>query len=360
MNPSADAGWHLVDLRRRGIFLEKADTERPDALLRRLSRLTDGEAGIDAPLLARACAAHGLATSRLARASAQGTFHRLFDVVEQSSRPRLLRVSIFAGVDAAAAMDLESRLIGRLRESSVPVPASTARPVNDGDTVRGTQLTDRADGLSMHSLDVDETRVSAALAQTASLLDEVHRIAGEGYGPLSVRPSRTLTGLHSSWDDYIRTRLAFHLQTCRTAAAITVREAAVVERHFEEAVPLAPQDARLLHGDPGGHNVLLRPGGVSALIDWEDALLGDPIFDVASLCCFHPERRHAVVFRAFRLDMTPGTGVWRLFWLYFLRIALARTSHRWRFGYPDTPGRAPASRRIQLALARLAGEHAAR
>lgn len=359
MNRSADAGWHLVDVRRRGIFLEKADTERPDALLRRLSGLTDQEAGIDAALLARACAAHGLAASRVAPASAQGTFHRLFDVLGPGIRPRLLRVSMFAGVDAAAAMDLESRLISRLRVASVPVPASTARAVADGDTVRGTQLTTRADGVSMQSLDVDETRISAALGQTASLLDEVHRMAGEGYGPLSVQPNRTLTGLHSSWDDYLRTRLAFHLQTCRTAAAITAREAAVVERHFEEALPLAPRDARLLHGDPGGHNVLLRPGGVAALLDWEDALLGDPIFDVASLCCFHPERRHAVVFRAFKLDMTPGGEVWRLFWLYFLRIALARTSHRWRFGYVDTPGRAPASQRIQLALARLAGEHAA-
>jgi aminoglycoside phosphotransferase (APT) family kinase protein len=359
MNRPVNDSWPSVDLRRRAMFLEKADTDRTDALLRRLSRASDSELGIDAPLLARACAAHGLATSQVARSPTQGTFHRLFDIREPRHQPRLLRLSIFTGVDAAAAMDLESRLIARLRVASVPVPAATARPVADGDTVRGTQVTTRAAGLSMRSLDADETRMAAALALTARLLDAVHQIAGEGYGPLSVRPGRALMGVHPSWDHYIRLRLEAHVETCRMAAAITAPEALVIARHYRDSVRLAPHEVRLLHGDPGGDNVFIPPSGMPALIDWEDALLGDPIFDVASLCCFHPERRHATVFRALDLDMTPGTEMWRRFWLYFLRIAVARTVHRWRFGYPDTPGRPPASRRIQLALARLAGEHVA-
>ena len=338
------------------MFLEKADTDRTDALLRRLSRVSHQELGIDAPLLARACAAYGLAPSQLTPSASQGTFHRLLDIREPGHQPRLLRVSIFAGVDAAAAMDLESRLIARLQVAAVPVPASTARPVPDADTVRGTQVTTRAAGVSMRSLDADETRMTAALALTARRLEDVHRIGGEGYGPLSVQPDRALTGVHPSWDHYIRARLEAHVETCRLAAAITAPEAVAIARHYRDPVRLAPQEVRLLHGDLGGHNVFIQPSGMPALIDWEDALLGDPIFDVASLCCFHPERRHATVFRALDLDMTLGTELWRRFWLYFLRIAVARTVHRWRFGYTDTPGRPPASRRIQLALARLAGE----
>jgi aminoglycoside phosphotransferase (APT) family kinase protein len=355
MNRPANETWHAIDLRRRAMFLEKADTEQPDALLRRLSRVSDQELGIDARLLARACRTHGIAASHLALAPIQGTFHRLFDIHEPGHQPRLLRVSIFAGPDAAAAMALESRLIARLRVASVPVPECTARPVADGDTVRGTQVTTRADGVLIGSLDSDETRMAAALALTARLLDDVHRISGKGYGPLSVLPGQALSGIHQSWHDYLTARLEAHLQTCRMAAVITGSEAVDVARYFRDPVSVIPREARLLHGDPGGHNVLIQPSGVSALIDWEDALLGDPLFDVASLCCFHPERRHPVIFRALDLDMTPGTELWRRFWLYFLRIAVARTVHRWRFGRPDTPGRPPAARRIQLALARLAG-----
>lgn len=338
------------------MFLEKADTSHSDQLLARLAGMSDEEAGIDAAFLARACAAHGLPALPVARAGTQGTFHRLYHVAEPRDRPSLLRVCVFAGPDGGALMALESRLVDRLRGASVPVPDSSTRPVADGDTVRGTQVTRRADGVTMRSLDADEIRVCAVLATTAQLLRSAHQLHGDGYGPLSVLAGAALSGLHQSWDDYLRTRLSCHVQACQKAGVITDQEASTIARHFDEAVvDPDPAGGRLLHGDPGGHNVLVQEDRVSALIDWEDALLGDPIFDIASLCCFHPERRHPVVFRTLDLAMAPGTDIWRRFWLYFLRIALARTVHRLRFAYPERPGRL-ASRRIQLALARLAGE----
>jgi len=92
---------------------------------------------------------------------------------------------------------------------------------------------------------------------------------------------------------------------------------------------------------------------VSAVLDWEDALLGDPLFDVASLCAFHPERRHTAILDAYAFPRGDRDAVAR-FWIYFLRIAVARTVHRLRFAYPDPPDRPRPSGRIQLALARLA------
>ena len=355
MTSSDDAARQLIDRRRRDVFLEKADTDRPDHLLRQLRRLSDDDVGIGASLLARACAEHGLTPSQPPRVATRGTFHRLYEILEKGC-PSLLRVSVFTGVDAAVRMEIESGLVSRLWAASVPVPASTTRRVRDGDSVRGTQLMNRAEGVTMQSLDSDERRLSDALGQVARLLDRIHQIRGEGYGPMSTAGRDVLAGLHTSWDEYVRTRLESHIGACRIAGVITTAEADAISLQFETRLDPEGRQGALLHGDPGGTNVLIDANRVTAVIDWEDALFGDPLFDVASLCCFHPERRHQVVFRALNLNVRQGGDLWRRFWLYFLRIALARTVHRLRFGYSDGPGRPPASRRIQLALARLAGE----
>lgn len=45
--------------------------------------------------------------------------------------------------------------------------------------------------------------------------------------------------------------------------------------------PDAPGSCRLLHGDFWTGNVLWKGGGLAAVIDWEDAVIGDPLADLA-------------------------------------------------------------------------------
>ena len=45
--------------------------------------------------------------------------------------------------------------------------------------------------------------------------------------------------------------------------------------------PGAPATRRLLHGDFWTGNVLWKGGGLAAVIDWEDAMIGDPLADLA-------------------------------------------------------------------------------
>ena len=157
-------------------------------------------------------------------------------------------------------------------------------------------------------------------------------------------------------DAYVGLRLDEHLRACEDASAIDASERARITAQFEAAGPaLRSQPSALLHGDPGSHNFIVEGESIRGVIDWEDALLGDPLFDLASLCTFHPERRHRAIWDAYGVGFVPGHDAWRRFWLYFLRIALARTVHRARFGYGERPGRACASRRIQLALDRMEG-----
>lgn len=81
-----------------------------------------------------------------------------------------------------------------------------------------------------------------------------------------------------------------------------------------------PGPPRLLHGDFWPGNVLWRDGAVAALLDWEDAAVGDPLSDLAcaraELCvAAGPEAAERLTAAWLeRLDLDPrGLAVWDLY-----------------------------------------------
>ena len=331
----------------------------PDESLAALRTLEDAALGIDRAFVDEAMKAFAIAPSaRLSRVAAQGTFHRLYKVGEGEGRARLLRVAAIAGDEFARLMALECAVMDALRASGFPVPACEFRGLRQAGVERGVHLLEHASGASLSTMDDEEPRMRQALGWVARFLRTLHRVRGSGFGPLSATSfattDRAFVGVHARWADYVFTRLDDHIDRCASIGAIAAGEARDIGAAFEAARPrLDRQPAALLHGDPGSHNFMLDDIAIRAVLDWEDALLGDPLFDLASLCTFHPERRHAAIWSGYGANLAADKEKRALFWLYFLRIALAKTVHRHRFGYADRPGREPASRRIQLALGRL-------
>jgi aminoglycoside phosphotransferase (APT) family kinase protein len=324
-------------------------------MLSTLRTMSDAALGLDAEFLRGAARRFGLATTPIDKAAHVGTFHRLYRAGAEDSA-RLLRAAVVAGRGESQAMALECALMEALRGRALPVPRCEHREVEVAGGVRGVQLVDEVEGTALSALDADEHRMIVALRRVAQFLARLHDIHGSGFGPVSAAHSKleggNFSGVHDRWSDFLRVRLGEHLEACCAQGAITDDERREIESHFEALEDDVPSS--LLHGDPGSHNFIVDDRGeIRAVIDWEDALLGDPLFDVASLCTFHPERRHVAILQAYGTVPRAGDALWRRFWRYFLRIALAKTVHRHRFGYADHSGRAPASQRIQLALARL-------
>jgi aminoglycoside phosphotransferase len=307
------------------MFLVKADLELPDERLRSLRGASSASLGIDAPVR---------------EFGPGGTFHRLYE----ESDGTLARVAAFEGAPWNGLMAMEAALASFLRARGLPVPECQYEPRG----LRGAQRVERVRGETASARDDDEDVTLRRLEAVARFLARLHAIRGRGYGPV-VMEADGPRGLFETWGEYIHLRLADHTAACEASGAIDSSERRRVEAHFAQAGSLTT-DPALLHGDPGGHNFMLEDDVVVGAIDWEDALLGDPLFDLASLCTFQPERRHPRILAAYGAPLDR-----RRFWLYFLRVALAKTVHRARFGYSDAPGRAPASQRIQLALSRLEG-----
>jgi hygromycin-B 4-O-kinase len=59
---------------------------------------------------------------------------------------------------------------------------------------------------------------------------------------------------------------------------------------MEALLDSCPEPHRLVHGGAGYNNVLVADGTITAVLDWVDAKYGDPLFDVALLDFWDPER----------------------------------------------------------------------
>lgn len=212
---------------------------------------------------------------------------------------------------------------------------------------------------NLDPLDLKET-----LAQVAMLLPRVHAVMLKGYGPLDPRPLFNCAplaprGLFDTWEDYLRVGLDDHLDTCVSIGAITPAERASIVRIFSEYPETFAFQPGLVHGDLSSGNILVDQG--LRVIDWENAIAGDPVFDLAAWSASHmpvkPARPGAsrfpgIVDPYYEAESKPYDFDLR-FWIYYLRIVLARTVHRHRFGVADDPVFPPPARRIQVALEEL-------
>jgi Ser/Thr protein kinase RdoA (MazF antagonist) len=218
-----------------------------------------------------------------------------------------------------------------------------------------------AEGTSLREVDNDDSAIQPLLRELGRVVARIHGIGMEGYGWIDVEPlvkssdkDAASDGMFDSWRSYVLLNLAEHVQICAQIGAITRSESNRIERVFAKLDNLLDGvKPCLLHGDLGNHNVFFRDGKIVGLLDWEDCLSGDPVFDIAFWATFHPERRHASFLDGYRHERALPDDFEPRFWLYFLRVALSKTVHRHRFGYTDRPGRPPASRRIHQALERI-------
>jgi aminoglycoside phosphotransferase (APT) family kinase protein len=344
----APAGLSFLE-ERRSQFYPKADVVIDDQDLRDLAQLP---AQISVDDARRALLSRNIAAVSIEPMSSTGTFHELFTVSEPSHPTRVLKVNrvpaLFADRPLLAELSISSALSARgIPHAQIRV-ADCRRDAVSFDF----QVIDFVAGESFRAFDGDEAATIAVLPLLATYLRQCHAIEGDGFGLLAnAENDGELSGSQESWSDYLSVELDRHVRLTTAAGLVSAAEAADIAAVFATVASVAPLSrGRLLHGDCGPHNSIRTLAGQVLLIDWEDAVLGDPLFDVAMWATFNPPRRWEVFFDAYF-----GRS-WRpdfLFWAYFLRISLAKTVVRLRFDYHDVSGREPASRRIQQALAAL-------
>jgi aminoglycoside phosphotransferase (APT) family kinase protein len=280
-----------------------------------------------------------------------GTFHRLFRLDLPDSRSVIARLNALSDQFRDRPLLLDRWASARLHAAGLPALEVYAVDLSRRDCPWDYELLEPAQGVPLKQFDNDETALAPLLTELGAFLARVHRLSTEHFGLLI--PDATgseARGACSTWAGYLENHLERHVALCKNIQAISSREAQAILKVFREATVRLETRPALLHGDPGSHNVFVEGDRVSTLIDWEDALAGDPIYEVAFWATFHPEPRHAAFLEGYRREQDLGKNFAYRFWLYFLRVALAKTVVRHNLGLRDRPGRPPASLRIQRGL----------
>jgi hypothetical protein len=285
----------------------------------------------------------------------QGTFHALYRAGLPGGEAVVLRVNVFSQARRDFALLLDEWANRALDGAGLPAPRVHGVDLSRRWCPWDVELLEPAPGFPLRRLDNDESALRPLLFRLGQFVARLHGIATEGFGLMEAHGA----GSCASWADYLNNHLQRHLRICRDIGALGSAEEARMVRRFEECRTLLNDvKPRLLHGDLGSHNTFTDGSAITALIDWEDCLSGDPVYEVAFWATFHPEPRHAAFLAGYHSDRPAPADFSTRFWLYFLRVALCKTVVRHNLGLTDRPGRPPASLRIQRALHGL--EQAAR
>jgi hygromycin-B 4-O-kinase len=148
----------------------------------------------------------------------------------------------------------------------VPVPAVAALGQIDGE--HAYCITDWAPGVTLEDLPDDDV---------AALVAEVHAawagIAGsdvsaiDGFGDFDAQGEAAA----ASWREVLLGTFDAAGDASRPLLAT-----------YRELIERCPEERGLVHGDFGSDNVLAHAGRISAILDWDNTMVGDPLYDVAN------------------------------------------------------------------------------
>lgn len=168
---------------------------------------------------------------------------------------------------------------------------------------------------------------SQLLKQAAGILERVHRIPLRGYGPLLVRNGE-LRGKHASWAEYLAIK-APDTADLAQRALVDAQSRQLFEQASHRLFTSSARPGRLLHTDYHKENILADNAGEIGIVDWDNAISGDPLYDLSNV--WH------VLGKKFELFMAGYSGEldverfddYRLF-LCVMKIGLASKVRKYR------------------------------
>ena len=276
----------------------------------------------------------GQAPAALRDGGGQGN-HATF-VADVAGRSYFVRIE--DGPEQDDYMTVESEVMARVRALGVPTPQLFATDATRREVPFAWQIMELVAEPDLNRLfkagTLDTDRVAEQLGR---LIATWQAVPVEGFGPFEVGrvgTDRTLRGLHSSYTGYFFTRLDAHLAFLVDREFLAPARATEIRAGIETHHSLLDLSAGcLVHTDIALWNVLGTVDKITAVIDWDDCIAGDPMDDLALLGCFH---NGAFLRRAFTgyaaVRALPDNHVAR-FWLHLLRNMIFKAVIRVGAGY---------------------------
>ncbi len=237
----------------------------------------------------------------------------------------------------------ESRLMQLAGAAGVPTPEVFHTDVSRSICPLRYQIMACCDDPCLNHYDRDGTLDRVAIAgHLGRCLRRLHSVRLEGFGFINtdeLQQSGRLVGLDASnrayfgkcLDDHLRYVVDHNLLDAQAGAQV----AAVFAQRAEE---LERPCGVLVHRDMALWNVLGTPSRISAIIDWDDAVSGDPADDIGMLYCFYEDMFMEQLLASYWAPHAVPDDFRRRIALYWLRNMLWKAKLRHALGYFDKAG----------------------
>lgn len=233
---------------------------------------------------------------------------------------------------------VESFVMAQVRACGVPTPEVYASDARRQSYPFAWQILEHVPQADMNEHlkagTLDQPRVAAELGR---LIARWQRVPVTGFGPFDVAQvvgEGRLRGWHVAYSNYHYTRLDAHLDFLTQREFLTAAKAAEIRCAFDEHRPLLALTAPVLvHKDLALWNVLGTEQKISAVIDWDDCIGGDPMDDLALLGCFHDGSFLRAAFAGYESEENFPPDHLSRFWLHLLRNMLFKAVIRLGAGY---------------------------
>ncbi len=285
-----------------------------------------------------------------------GTFHLIYRVSFDEHERYIVKIMLPELPLPKTAFLIDKWVYKLLSQQSLPSLQVHVVDYSQQDVSFSYEIVEFVKGMPLSILEDPSSQLlpMGILSSLGALIAQMHQLFIDGFGPVVITEYQnelTAQGVHRFWSDYIFCYLNKHIETCCDIGAISFAEAEQVRTLFmDHSYLFECQQGVLLHGDLGHHNIFSDGARVTAIIDWEDCMSGDPIFDLAYWGTFVKDHMREEFLNGYKKHAVLPADFEVRYWLYYLRISLSKTVHRYRFGHEDRPGCPPASARIQKAL----------
>ncbi len=226
---------------------------------------------------------------------------------------------------------VESKVLDRVRESGVSTPLVHGCDIRRSRVPFAWQALERIAEPDLNhwykqgSLDV--MRIGFEIGEAVAKWQSINLI---GFGALDI----SLSGFEASYSSYFRLHLERHL-TFLVAGGFLKQDysdeiVAVLAEH-ESLLDVA--QGCLVHKDLALWNILGPQDRITAFIDFDDAISGDPMDDLSLLGCFHDSVFLRRAFEGYQSRRALPAEYRRRFWLHLLRNMIVKAVIRVGAGY---------------------------
>ncbi len=250
---------------------------------------------------------------------------------------RIDGVSMFLRVENGPEEDhhlaVESEILDRIRESGVRTPIVHGCDASRERVPFAWQALEMINEPDLNHWQKQNCLKRDAIAfQIGAAVATWQSVEFPGFGVLD----ESLCGYHSSYTGYFHLNLERHLDFLVERQFLDAEEKrGIADLINEHAALLNLKGGCLVHKDLALWNVMGTPDKVTAFIDLDDAVSGDPMDDLSLLACFHDAAFLTCAFAGYESVRPLPDEFRRRFWLHLLRNMIVKSVIRVGAGYFD-------------------------